>query len=560
MLLLLSKGAWASIALNIEGLEGALKENTDVYVSAISEQDYSTSLRFQSRLQDTIVTSLKALGYYQPEMTFLISEDEKTMTVQVEQGPPVLIEVVDIVLDGGAKQDTQFQSLIDKSGLVEQSVLDHGKYDALKTSIRNLAVSKGYFDGDFTKTALEVAPDLNRAFIRLHYDSGIRYNFGKTTIVGSQIEQDKVRSLIPYEEGKPYLASDVGLLNQRLSNTEWFSSVFVKPDLSNVGPDKMLPMEVDLSPQSKNKIETGIGYSTDVGIRGTLKWNKPWVNTYGHSFDSSLSLSSPEQTIVFGYKIPLEDVLNEYYRIQYGMKNEDSLDTDSLELSTVVERHWQLESGWHRNVFLKYLHEDFTQGSQDDDIKMIIPGISFSRTRTSGGPMPRTGNKYSVSFEVADESVVSRARMLRIQTRSAWINSLGNNHRGLARIDLSANFVEDILDVPPSIRFFAGGDNSLRGYGYESISPTDDTGYLIGAKYMATSSLEYQYRIKGDWWLATFVDVGDAWSATPEAKVGTGFGVRWASPVGPIRFDLAWGLAEDSGDQFRVHFALGPEL
>ncbi|MFC1237139.1 autotransporter assembly complex family protein [Vibrio sp. F74] len=560
MLLLLSKGAWASIALNIEGLEGTLEENTNVYVAAIAEEDYSTSLRFQSRLRDTIITALKALGYYQPEITFIISENEETLTAKVAKGEPVLIDVVDIELEGGAKQDPDFLSLIAKSGLVEQSILDHSKYDALKKSIRNLALSKGYFDGDFTKTALEVAPELNQAFIRLHYDSGVRYNFGKTIIVGSQIEEDKVRSLIPYEEGKPYLASDVGLLNQRLSNTEWFSSVFVKPDLKNVEENQLLPMEVSLTPQSKNKIETGIGYSTDVGVRGTLKWNKPWVNTYGHSFDSSLSLSSPEQTIVLGYKIPLEDVLNEYYRIQYGMKYEDKLDTDSLEVSTVVERHWQLENGWHRNLFLKYLHEDFTQGSQNDDIKMAIPGVSFSKTKSSGGSMPKFGNKYSVSFELSDDSVISRARMLRIQTRSTWINSLGSNHRGIARVDLAANFVDNILDLPPSIRFFAGGDNNLRGYDYESISPTDDTGALIGAKYMATSTLEYQYRIKGDWWLAAFVDAGDAWSATPEAKIGTGFGVRWASPVGPIRLDLAWGLAEESGDQFRVHFALGPEL
>ncbi len=89
-------------------------------------------------------------------------------------------------------------------------------------------------------------------------------------------------------------------------------------------------MLVNLAPQSKNQIETGLGYSTDVGPKGTLKWKKPWVNSRGHSFDSSLSLSVPEQTIIVGYEIPLEDVMNEYYRFQYGMNYENKQDTESL--------------------------------------------------------------------------------------------------------------------------------------------------------------------------------------------------------------------------------------
>lgn len=78
---------------------------------------------------------------------------------------------------------------------------------------------------------------------------------------------------------------------------------------------------------------------------------------------------------------------------------------------------------------------------------------------------------------------------------------------------------------------------------------------------MATTSLEYQYRVYGDWWLATFVDYGDAWNETPEWKTGTGVGIRWASPVGPVRLDFAFGLDADEGtDKFQIHFGLGPEL
>ncbi len=552
------QSSWANTSLRIDGLDGTLSDNVNAYLSAIPKEDYSTSLRFQALVRDNIIVALKALGYYEPKIQFFVPEGENKLIVEVAKGEPVLIKEVDIVLQGGANEDIEFKQLIEKSGITKGSVLDHSKYDSLKSSFRNLALTKGYFDGSFTKTALEVAPELKQAFIRLHYSSGVRYRYGATDIIGSQIDEARVRSLIPYKEGEPYQTSDVGLLNQRLSNTEWFSSVAVKPDIENIGNSQLLPMVVTLSPQSKNRLETGIGYASDIGIRGSLKWNKPWVNSYGHSFDSSLSVSEPEQTILLSYKVPLEDVLHEYYQFRSGMRHESNLDTESFEVNAMLERHWELDSGWHRTLFVKYLEENFTQGAQDDVIRMLIPGISFSRTRMSSGTMPMSGSKHSITFEVADDSVISLARMFRVQGRSAWIGSIGNNHRSVARIGLSANIVDNILDLPPSLRFFAGGDNNLRGYEFESISPKDATGSLIGAKYMATTSLEYQYRIKGNWWLATFIDAGDAWNDTAEPKIGSGFGVRWASPVGPVRLDFAWGL--DNDNDFQFHFALGPEL
>lgn len=552
--------AWANISLSIDGIDGPLKDNVDAYISAISVDDYSTSLRFQSLLRENITKALKALGYYQPEIQFTISDDQQSLTVNVAPGEPVLIEKSDIKINGAANEDTDFLSLVRQAGLEKGVILNHSKYDALKSSMRNLALAKGYFNADFSKTVLAVAPDLKQAFVHIHYDSGIRYRFGDTEIVGSQIEEDKVRSLIPYKKGDPYLASQVGVFNQRLSNTDWFSSVFVQPDIKHIGKDESLPMQVMLAPQSKNQLETGIGYSTDVGVKGTFKWKKPWVNSKGHSFDSSLSLSVPEQTITVGYQIPLEDVLNEYYRFQYGMKYEDKQDTESLEASTAVERHWQLESGWHRNLYVRYLHEDFKQGAQDDELTMLLPGIAFSRATSSGGSMPMRGDKQSITLEYSDEYLASRAQIVRVLGKTAWIRSLGNNHRGFVRLDVSANYIDDVKDAPPSIRFFAGGDNNLRGYDYETISPKDETNALTGAKFMATSTLEYQYRLVGDWWLATFFDYGDAWNETADFKTGTGFGVRWASPVGPVRLDFAWGLDEETSEQFKIHFTLGPEL
>ncbi|OOI02348.1 hypothetical protein BIW16_11940 [Vibrio sp. OULL4] len=559
-LLVVSQSAYADVSLKLKGIDGALEDNVKAYLSSIPEKDYSTSLRFQARLDQSITEALNALGYYHAKISYSISEGNDELIVNIHKGLPVKIKVMDVVISGEAKEDEEFANLIAKSPLKVGWILNQGEYDSLKSGIRNLALQRGYFNGDFKLNKLEVIPELNEANVRLHYDSGIRYHFGPVEITGSQIWENRVESMRPFEIGEPYLVSDVGEYNQNLSNTDWFSSVFVEPDLSKLEDGRELPIKVSLAPAAKNQIETGIGYSTDTGVRGTLKWKKPWVSARGHSFNTALSLSKPEQTITAGYKIPLDDVLREYYQLQFGLKHLDNRDTESLESNLAVERHWLTDGGWHKTVYVRHLYENFSQGLQDDGVQFVLPGATFSRTRVRGGSMPMWGDKQSVTVEYGDPALLSETRVLRLLGRSSWIRGIGENHRGLFRLEGGANITEEFEKLSPSLRFFAGGDNNIRGYGYESISPVDESGALTGAKYILSSTLEYQYRVYGNWWAATFYDIGDAFNDTPEWKSGAGVGIRWASPVGPVSFDFAWGLDEKPNNEFRIHFSLGPEL
>ncbi|EHV5554989.1 outer membrane protein assembly factor [Vibrio parahaemolyticus] len=559
-LLVVSQSAYADVSLKLKGIDGALEDNVKAYLSSIPEKDYSTSLRFQARLDQSITEALNALGYYHAKISYSISEGNDELIVNIHKGLPVKIKVMDVVISGEAKEDEEFANLIAKSPLKVGRILNQGEYDSLKSGIRNLALQRGYFNGDFKLNKLEVIPELNEANVRLHYDSGIRYHFGPVEITGSQIWENRVESMRPFEIGEPYLVSDVGEYNQNLSNTDWFSSVFVEPDLSKLEDGRELPIKVSLAPAAKNQLETGLGYSTDTGVRGTLKWKKPWVSARGHSFNTALSLSKPEQTITAGYKIPLDDVLREYYQLQFGLKHLDNRDTESLESNLAVERHWLTDGGWHKTVYVRHLYENFSQGLQDDGVQFVLPGATFSRTRVRGGSMPMWGDKQSVTVEYGDPALLSETRVLRLLGRSSWIRGIGENHRGLFRLEGGANITEEFEKLSPSLRFFAGGDNNIRGYGYESISPVDESGALTGAKYILSSTLEYQYRVYGNWWAATFYDIGDAFNDTPEWKSGAGVGIRWASPVGPVSFDFAWGLDEKPNNEFRIHFSLGPEL
>lgn len=559
--LVLSSPVMAS-SLKVKGLSGNVEDNVDAYLSALSKDDYSPTLRFKAQVLEEITQALQALGYFQPQFDYLVtgSGSKTKIVVTVDQGPRTHISKSQLLLEGDAKDDPVFIALMKESGLGLGEPLNQGKYESLKSSLTSLAVRRGYFDAELKASRLEIIPSRNEAFITIDFDSGRRYRFGDTTFEGSQIDVERLRSLRPYAKDDVYSVSQLGQFNERLSNIGWFSSIYVGGDVK-ARKDDAIPIHVVVAPQVRNQFETGIGYSTDLGPRLKFNWKKPWITSKGHSFYLKSEVSKVEPKVEAAYKIPLDDVLNNYYQVVGGIRYVDTHDTLSTQFGVGLERHWRLDSGWKRTASLRWLTEDYKQGGDEEGtFNVLMPGISYSKNDMVGGMFPSKGSKYQFSANVSDKALGSDTRFARLQAQTAWIRSLGENHRGIVRLEGGAIVADSVRDVPPSLRYFIGGDNSIRGYGYQSISPRNKEGRMIGGQYMATSSIEYQYRVYGDWWGAVFYDYGSAWNDTPEWYRGTGVGVRWVSPVGPIRLDFAWGLDKQEKDKFQLHFTLGPEL
>lgn len=559
-LLLFTVPAQAQTTLRLSGLTGELEANVQRYLDRYAATEISTSLRFQSRLEQDIGTALQALGYYHSEIDISLQRNGRNgsrLLIRVTPGEPTRIKETDLQILGDAQNDADFLAMLAQAPKVGD-IVHHGRYDSFKASLNSLAQRKGYFDARFSIQRLEVAPSRREAFVRLHFDSGIRYRFGQVSFSGQQIASDRLQSLVPFQAGAPYQASQLGELNQALANTNWFSSILVTADTEEI-TEHTLPINIELAPRKRNSIETGIGYSDDVGARLKLNWLKPWLNERGHSLNTKLAISGAEQSVEAAYKLPLQSVATDFWQLQYGLRNRDYQDTRAIESNLALERHWLLANDWYRTASIRWLYEDYTQADQEDSSSLLMPGISFSRSRQSGSGMPRQADRLLLGIEVSDPSWGSDASFVRLRGRAGYIDSFGDRHRMVSRLDAGAILMETVENLPPSLRFFAGGDNNLRGYAYESVSPLNQQGELIGGRYMATASLEYQYRVTGNWWLATFADYGSAWSDSPDWKRGVGFGVRWGSPIGAVRIDFAWGL-DAEGSPFQLHFSLGPEL
>ncbi|WP_333608240.1 autotransporter assembly complex protein TamA [Arsukibacterium sp.] len=548
----------------LQGLSNELEKNVLIYLQRFNPAEISTSLRFQARVEQDILTAMQALGYYHSEVRFTLVPQRNGTLLQIDvtAGEPVRIATADILLNGEAAEDPDFIVLLQQQAPKIQQIVHQGRYDNFKSALQSLALRKGYFDANFSLARLEIAPDLNQAFVHLHFNSGPRYRFGAVTFSGQQIDSRRLQSLVPFKVGDPYLASQLGEFNQALANTDWFSSILIEGDDSQLD-QQILPIDVQLAPRKRNSIETGIGYSDDVKGRFKLNWVKPWLNNRGHSLQMNLALSAAEQQIESSYKMPLVNAATDFYQFQYafGLKDYSRQQGIRSKISNLAaERHWLLKNQWYRTVSVRLLYEETTELEQQNSSNILMPGISYNRLRQAAGYMPRSADRLLLAVEVSDKMWGSDANFVRVRGRAGWIGSVGEDHRLVTRLDAGAVVGESLKDLPLSLRFFAGGDNKLRGYGYESLPILEDPLSLAGGRYMATTSLEYQYRVRGNWWLATFADYGGAWNDKVDFKRGLGIGVRWGSPVGPIRLDFAWGL--DSGERkaFQLHFSLGPEL
>jgi translocation and assembly module TamA len=530
-------------------------------LSAISPAQINKSARFKNRVAREIKQALRGLGYYQVLIEFEDKFDGKdyVLLAKITAGKYVFIEVADLQLNGEAVRDAEFLALQKAKAPRKGERMHHGIYEDYKKALLSLSHRKGYFDAEFSRAELEVTPGDRRGKMHLHFQSGPRYRFGEIKFVGGQIRDARLQTLLPFKSGDFYSAERLAKLSQNLANTLWFGSVDLIADPDN-RKDGALPLTIELQPAVKNTVETGIGYATDVGARIKTSWFKPWVNDRGHSLNADLALSQREQYLETSYKFPLRDVANDYYQLSFGYKNKDLLDTDSTSYNLKGERHWLLSNQWQRTLSLRWLYEDYVQGAQRDTSNLVLPGFAFSRNRDTGGSMPLDADNYLLSVEAANTSWGSDTDFVRLYGRAGWIGSFSEDQRWLVRLDAGAILQEQIANIPPSLRFFAGGDSSLRGYGYQTIAPVNAEQELIGGIRLATVNLEYQHRVKGDWWLALFTDYGSAWNDQPDWKQSVGIGARWASPVGPIRLDLAYGMDHEPNGRFRIHFTLGPEL
>ncbi|EGQ7834961.1 TPA: outer membrane protein assembly factor [Vibrio vulnificus] len=540
----------------IQGLSKPLERNLEYHLMPLANT--SANDIPVSQLSKLVRSALNPYGYYHSKLS-VQREPNDLIVLDVELGEVVLVAKSNIVVSGEASNDEDFLGLVNQAQLKQGQPLLHSEYDTLKRNLTSLAQKKGYLDGRFIESSLEVIPSMNQANVNLHFSSGSRYQFGSLSVPTSGIEPARIEIMRTFERGDDFDTLKLNQYQANLSETNWFRSVIVKADFDGISNNLEVPIEVLAEPNARNIVQVGGGYSTDLGLRASLNWTKPWYNTRGHSFETQAYASKAEQSLLLGYKIPTQNVLTDYYGIQFESKHVDYRDTSSFSNDLSFEKHWQLDSDWQSTMHVRYLQERYQQASENNDSQMLLPGVTFSLLDRKNDQL-EIKHRHVYSLEYSDPNFFSDSRLLRIEGNSVLSWDISEKHKFHFRSNVGINVADALSDIPSSLRFFAGGDGNLRGYGYESISPRDENGDLTGARYMFTAGLEYQYQVYHQLWLGAFYDVGDAFNDSVDWKSGTGLSLIWNSKYVPVKVDFAYGLDAPQGDQFRVHFSLGTQF
>ncbi|HEC59323.1 hypothetical protein LCGC14_0686970 [marine sediment metagenome] len=556
--------------INIEvELSGAPEGRTDTLISGLSIERQKDSDRLSARqiqklyesADSELKTMLQVYGYYNVEVTSdlkLIKENNWQAVYKLKLGPRVKLAKVEVILEGEAADDEAFKKFVKYFPIKKGDGLNHQVYESSKKTLVRIGAERGYFDAELTEHKVEVDGVNNTATIYLNYNSGIRYHFSQVQFPETIITNDLLTRITPIKAGEPYLASDVLKLRNNLTNSGYFDSVAVRT-LIDQRKDGEVPLDISFEPSHKHRYTAGVGYGTDSGPRVSLGWENRYVNKRGHRLSADALFSQIKNSVGLDYTMPFwsETISAVGFNTEYKQESTDTSDSTSFAIGSYYKT---MRWGWNETGTLKLLNENYDVSQDSDTSLLLIPGVSWSRIWADDTIYTKHGGKLSVSLSGASESILSDTSFGQVVVRGKYIKSVTENGRFITRGTLGATEVTDFTKLPSSLRFFAGGDNSIRGFDFESLGPLGDDGKVEGGRYLAVGSLEYEQMIVGNWGAAVFTDFGNAmntWDDPLEYSVGVG--ARWRSPVGLIRLDVATGLSQDD-NPIGIHVVIGPDL
>ena len=562
---IISKIAVSDDKITINGVNEPLEENIRQHLTLTQRDCKDPEWRLQaarSNAAGEITQALQALGYYDATIKsgeLQHNQECWSISFDITPGKPVHINRIDIDFEQDAARDSHFKELLEELPIAKGEILNHGNYTETKDAIQTLALERGYFDAELSRHQLLVDPEYHSADIELTMVSGSRYRFGDVNIKSDFLEQHLLDRLVTITPGELYSSEKVYEFQQALNDSGYFGSAIIRERQDK--QQRIVHLDVTLAPAKKYVMGFGVGVTTDGGPRVSASLEDRYVNSHGHRFKSRIKYEALlGVSLDFLYSIPLENPTREWFSF---MAQVETVDTDTSDRNTArlgirmtkIRPHDWLET---RYLTLKY--EEYDVANETGRAMPLIPGISWTRTRKDSDHRILKGDKLHLELRGAVHDFSEGSPFFQAIARGKWINSPWEKGRIISRLDVAFTLVDDINNMAVSDRFFTGGDNSIRGYAYQSLGPENSLGYITGGKHLAVASLEYEHFLKKGWSVAAFVDAGNAFNDDGiDVNTGVGVGVRWLSPLGPIKIDLAHPLDDDSTD-IRFVFRMGPEF
>lgn len=558
--------------LRIRGVDGELLANLERKLSlarlkpgtAIRPQRFDYLLRVLPR---EAAEALEPFGYYSPSVRSEADRrgETRAVVVWIEPGEQVRVRQRNVVFSGAAADDKLLQPDLKRFAPGPGEPLLHARYEASKAELQRRLGERGYFDAQLVDARVEVTRALAAADIHLRWRSGERFNYGPISIQGSHLREGLLDPLLPFAPEQRFHQRRLLELQRRLADLDYFGRIDIQPrerprddegePLPGVGSAaEGIGIEVELAPAKRNVYVFGASYGSDTGGAIKLGYVRRWLNAAGHKLDSELLLGEQRSAARVAYRIPAFERFTGWWTGSLKLRQEPfaAIDSDILELAATRDGRWRgnLITGGLQLRRERYAGEGAT---------LVYPELSVERKVVNDALYPTRGFLWRLTLRSGRRALGSEFDFGQALATAMLVRGIGERDRVLLRAEAGSTTGTDFERLPPSLRFYAGGDRSVRGYDYQALGPRFEGDQRVGGRHLLSASVEWERMFTAQWGGALFVDAGNAFNDRFEAAVGVGVGLRWRSPVGPVRVDLAHGL-DDPERAIRLHFQLGPEL
>jgi translocation and assembly module TamA len=576
LLLLIPGLSHAGVQLVVDGVDDPLKAAViaGVSLSQYANRDVSEAQvhRLYEKADTQVATALQPYGYYDAHATGKLEQTGKDwkVTLHVVPGIPVNVTSVDIQLEASAAKLAPIRSARRAIDKLKGERLDDAAYDSARDGLSGALTANGYLDARMTVHRVEVNRGEHSAAIHLAWEAGRRYRYGHIHFESSQFQEGFLDRYVPFKSGDYFDQAQLLKLQQTLSGADYFSVVNVVPQI-DTAKDGVVDIDVELSAAKRTIYTAGlfVGTDTGIGVRGGVE--QRWVNKYGHKWKNDIVLAQRLKMLSTQYTIPLPGDNQRSLNFGATYRDSDTVTSQSRTLELIANES-ELWHDWVRTVGVHALTGTFDVGKTPDEPEST-PGVehgsstlvyvegSLARKQADNFDFVRRGWSVSIDAKSTVSDFLSSASFSQITVDGKWIRAFWRNNRLILRSTIGHTWTDDFDALPPQLRFFAGGDQSIRGYPFQSIGPENSYGRVIGGHNLAIASATVEHYFTPRWGIATFVDAGNAFDGTSvQAKIGTGVGVRWRSPVGMIRLDVGTPINDAQRHGVELHLVIGPDL
>ncbi len=505
--------------------------------------------------------ALKAAGFYAGKAGFELTPATGTETANIvfllETGPAFKITEYEILYnDDVADRPTSFAA----AGLSTDGSAAGADLRQLQVNFLTHLWNNGFPTAEIVARRAIANMEAGTANAIFVFNSGPKANFGRLFIEGANItDPDYLRALQTWKTGDEFERSTMVRYRDRLAATGLFASI----DISPGPPDSSgaAPIYARLNERKRRTIGAGLSISTTNGAGGRLFFENRNLFHQGETGRLELRASNIEQAVTFDFLKPLPKIPGQAFG-NFGFTNEttDAFDARSINASGGLSKKWMKDRLETRGALGLETSSVRADGGKERTYFLSTPvSVVWNSENDLLNPTKGVQARWAITPYTGSDSFTRSE--ISARTRLTFGD---NDLITLAgRSAFGATFGTSLADLPRNKRYYVGGAGSVRGFGFQEAGPLDAENNPIGGRSFIETAIEARVKVTDALQIAGFADAGSVSSRTlPDFDesffVGVGGGVRYFTPIGPIRADVAFPMnARESDRSFQVFIAIG---